>query len=136
MAMPSPSIAKFPPRIGVVTVGGCDLAVREALELLAEQGIEADYMRIRAFPFHESVLQFLVNHEINFVVEQNRDGQLRSLADPGDRGLQAPPEIGACLRRIPSERPARGRRNNRQLAILGTLNSRAGLDARPLVPWR
>jgi 2-oxoglutarate ferredoxin oxidoreductase subunit alpha len=66
-------------RIGVVTVGGCDLAVREALTLLARQGVEADYMRIRAFPFADSVERFLVKHDVNFVVEQNRDGQLRSL---------------------------------------------------------
>jgi 2-oxoglutarate/2-oxoacid ferredoxin oxidoreductase subunit alpha len=65
--------------IGVVTVGGCDLAVQEALIILAAQGVEADYMRIRAFPFPDSVERFLVSHEINFVVEQNRDAQLRSL---------------------------------------------------------
>jgi len=68
-----------PARFGVVTVGGCELAVREALTVLAKQGIEADFMRIRAFPFQESVERFLVDHEVNFVVEQNRDGQLRSL---------------------------------------------------------
>lgn len=67
------------PSIGVVTLGGCDLAVREALTILARRGIEADYMRIRAFPFTKSVEGFLVNHDINFVVEQNRDAQLRSL---------------------------------------------------------
>ncbi|HEV3312515.1 MAG TPA: 2-oxoacid:acceptor oxidoreductase subunit alpha [Chloroflexota bacterium] len=66
-------------RIGVVTVGGCDLAVREALTILAARGVSADYMRIRAFPFATSVEGFLVDHDINFIVEQNRDGQLRSL---------------------------------------------------------
>ena len=65
--------------IGVVTVGGCDLAVREALAILAGQNVEADYMRIRAFPFPDSVERFLVAHELNFIVEQNRDAQLRSL---------------------------------------------------------
>jgi len=49
----------------VVTVGGCDLAVREALTILAANGVEADYMRIRAFPFPDSVERFLVSHEIN-----------------------------------------------------------------------
>lgn len=65
--------------LGVVTLGGCDLAVQEALTTLAQHGIHADYMRIRAFPFANSVEEFLVNHDINFVIEQNRDAQLRSL---------------------------------------------------------
>jgi len=66
-------------RIGVVTVGGCDLAVREALTILARRGVAADYLRVRAFPFRDSVERFLVDHDVNFVVEQNRDAQLRSL---------------------------------------------------------
>jgi 2-oxoglutarate ferredoxin oxidoreductase subunit alpha len=65
--------------IGIVTLGGCDLAVREALDLLPQHGITADYMRIRGFPFSEAVEQFLEQHEVNFIVEQNRDAQLRSL---------------------------------------------------------
>ncbi|HWW10141.1 MAG TPA: 2-oxoacid:acceptor oxidoreductase subunit alpha [Candidatus Acidoferrales bacterium] len=66
-------------RIGVVTVGGCDLAVREALQELSERGIVADYMRVRGFPFGAAVQQFLDDHDLLFVVEQNRDAQLRSL---------------------------------------------------------
>jgi 2-oxoglutarate/2-oxoacid ferredoxin oxidoreductase subunit alpha len=66
-------------RIGVVTVGGCDPAVREALALLDERGIAADYMRVRGFPFDRPVRDFLEEHDICFVVEQNRDAQLRSL---------------------------------------------------------
>jgi 2-oxoglutarate ferredoxin oxidoreductase subunit alpha len=69
----------LPPSIGIVTVGGCALAVKEALGILADMGIKADFMRIRGFPFQSSVETFLVGHEVNFVVEQNRDGQLRSL---------------------------------------------------------
>ena len=42
-------------RIGIITIGGCDPAVREALDILAEQGIPMDYMRIRGFPFDEAV---------------------------------------------------------------------------------
>jgi 2-oxoglutarate ferredoxin oxidoreductase subunit alpha len=38
-----------------------------------------DYMRVRGFPFGEQVRAFLDAHEVTFVVEQNRDGQLRSL---------------------------------------------------------
>jgi 2-oxoglutarate ferredoxin oxidoreductase subunit alpha len=66
-------------KFGVVTTGGCDMAVREALDILAERGIPADFMRLRGFPFEESVEDFLNAHEINFIVEQNRDAQLRSL---------------------------------------------------------
>jgi 2-oxoglutarate ferredoxin oxidoreductase subunit alpha len=64
---------------GVVTVGGCDLAVREALTGLAAKGLTADYLRVRAFPFGDEVSAFLASHDRIFVVEQNRDAQLRSL---------------------------------------------------------
>jgi 2-oxoglutarate ferredoxin oxidoreductase subunit alpha len=65
--------------LALVTLGGCDAAVREAAELLRTQGIHVDVMRIRAFPFPEQVREFILRHEHTFVVEQNRDGQLRSL---------------------------------------------------------
>lgn len=65
--------------IAVVSVGGCDMAVREALNVLEDRGIVADYMRVRGFPFGRSVEAFLEDHEICFVVEQNRDAQLKSL---------------------------------------------------------
>jgi 2-oxoglutarate ferredoxin oxidoreductase subunit alpha len=64
---------------GVLTVGGCDLAVREALELLEAQGLQGDFLRVRGFPFGEEVEAFLRDHEVVYVVEQNRDAQLRSL---------------------------------------------------------
>jgi 2-oxoglutarate/2-oxoacid ferredoxin oxidoreductase subunit alpha len=66
-------------QFGVVTLGGCDLAVREALELLSERGVVADFMRLRGFPFDESVQAFLDEHDFCYVIEQNRDAQLRSL---------------------------------------------------------
>jgi 2-oxoglutarate/2-oxoacid ferredoxin oxidoreductase subunit alpha len=65
--------------IGIVSIGSCDGAVREARTRLSAQGIHSNYMRIRGFPFGEEVEQFLQAHRINFVVEQNRDAQLRSL---------------------------------------------------------
>jgi 2-oxoglutarate ferredoxin oxidoreductase subunit alpha len=76
--------------LGLVSLGSCDGAIREALDRLAEKGIHADYCRIRAFPFGKKVLQFLEQHEQVFVVEQNRDAQLRTLlmaetAFPGSR---------------------------------------------------
>jgi 2-oxoglutarate/2-oxoacid ferredoxin oxidoreductase subunit alpha len=65
--------------IGVVAVGSCDAAIDEALDRLAAKGVYADYCRIRAFPFGKKVRQFLEQHEHVFVVEQNRDAQLKTL---------------------------------------------------------
>ena len=64
---------------GVVTIGGCDLAVREALEKLAARGFRGDFCRVRGFPFGDEVEAFIHGHNPVFVVEQNRDAQLRSL---------------------------------------------------------
>ncbi|HEY0931952.1 MAG TPA: 2-oxoacid:acceptor oxidoreductase subunit alpha, partial [Gemmatimonas sp.] len=65
--------------VGLVTLGGCDAAVREAADKLRAQGIVADVMRVRAFPFGSEVKDFFGKHERVFVIEQNRDAQLRSL---------------------------------------------------------
>jgi 2-oxoglutarate ferredoxin oxidoreductase subunit alpha len=65
--------------VGIVSLGSCDAAVEEALDRLAAKGIQADYCRIRAFPFGKTVRQFLEQHERVFVVEQNRDAQLKTL---------------------------------------------------------
>lgn len=65
--------------IGLVSFGSCDGAVREALDILKARGVVADYMRVRAFPFGPEVEEFLAAHEQLFVVEQNRDAQLKSL---------------------------------------------------------
>jgi 2-oxoglutarate ferredoxin oxidoreductase subunit alpha len=66
-------------RFGVITIGGCEPAVLEALDILDDREIPADYLRVCGFPFHKSVEAFLYEHEYCFVVEQNRDAQLRSL---------------------------------------------------------
>ncbi len=66
-------------RLGLLTVGGCHSACVEALDLLAAEGFAIDLMRVRGFPFGDEVRAFLESHEVNFVVEQNRDAQLRSL---------------------------------------------------------
>jgi 2-oxoglutarate ferredoxin oxidoreductase subunit alpha len=65
--------------IGIVSIGSCDGAVREALDTLKRRGIQLDYLRLRAFPFGKEVEDFLASHSTLFVVEQNRDAQLRSL---------------------------------------------------------
>lgn len=61
---------------GIVSVGSCDRAVREAIARLAADGVAVDYLRVRAFPFADSVEEFLREHEDNYVLEANRDGQL------------------------------------------------------------
>ena len=79
-AIPSPVIRQKPGvTMGLVTVGGCHAACVEAMDLLAKEGIVLDYMRVRGFPFGDEVRKFLNGHDVNFVVEQNRDAQLRSL---------------------------------------------------------
>jgi 2-oxoglutarate ferredoxin oxidoreductase subunit alpha len=66
-------------QVGIVTLGGCDLAVREARDRLGADGIPLDLLRIRGFPFGPEVQAFLDEHDLCFVIEQNRDAQLRSL---------------------------------------------------------
>jgi len=71
--------AKTETSIGIIAYGSSDGAVLEALDQLEEDGIHADYMRVRAFPFNGEVSEFVKNHDTVFVVEQNRDAQLRAL---------------------------------------------------------
>jgi 2-oxoglutarate/2-oxoacid ferredoxin oxidoreductase subunit alpha len=66
-------------RLGLITLGGCRGAVLEARERLRERGVRLDVLRVRSFPFGPEVREFLEAHERTFVVEQNRDAQLRSL---------------------------------------------------------
>ena len=78
--MPEPVIIRREgARIGMITIGGCEPAVREALDILEDMGRPMDFMRIRAFPFHRKVEEFLAEHDYCYVVEQNRDGQLCSM---------------------------------------------------------
>jgi 2-oxoglutarate ferredoxin oxidoreductase subunit alpha len=66
-------------KAAIVSLGSCDGAVREALDLIAERGVRLDYLRVRGFPFGEEVEKFLAEHDIIYVVEQNRDAQFKSL---------------------------------------------------------
>ena len=66
-------------QVAIVSLGSCHAAVLEAIDRLRDDGIVADYMRIKAFPFNSSVREFIDAHDAVFVVEQNRDAQLRSL---------------------------------------------------------
>ncbi len=66
-------------RYGVIFYGSTSPAMAEAIELLKAQNLIFDTLRIRAFPFPDFVADFIKSHARVFVVEQNRDGQLRSL---------------------------------------------------------
>jgi 2-oxoglutarate ferredoxin oxidoreductase subunit alpha len=65
--------------VGIVSLGSCDGAIREAMDVLESHGVGVDYMRVRGFPFGEDVERFLAAHKLLFVVEQNRDAQFRAL---------------------------------------------------------
>jgi 2-oxoglutarate ferredoxin oxidoreductase subunit alpha len=71
--------APEPTRLGAIYFGSTSPAIAEADEILAEQGIVLDLLRVRGFPFGDEVVAFIADHDKVFVVEQNRDGQLRSL---------------------------------------------------------
>ncbi len=73
------SQAEMPSRFGAIYFGSTSPAMQEAIERLRERDIPLDTLRVRAFPFPASVREFVDAHESVFVIEQNRDGQLRSL---------------------------------------------------------
>ena len=64
---------------GMVFFGTTSYSAAEAMELLRQEGIELDIMRVKAFPFNNTVADFIAEHKQVFVVEQNRDAQFRSL---------------------------------------------------------
>ena len=76
---PVPRAADKKTRYGVIYFGSTSPAMDEALHSLAEGQIHLDALRLRAFPFPASVLEFIEAHDEVFVVEQNRDAQMRSL---------------------------------------------------------
>lgn len=65
--------------IGIIAYGSSDVAVREAIVLLQKQGLEVDYLRLRAIPFSAEVADFIEAHARCYVVEMNTDGQMRQL---------------------------------------------------------
>ena len=72
-------MASKPTKFGVLYFGSTSPAMREALDALERQGLYLDALRVRAFPFHSSVDDFIAAHDHVFVVEQNRDGQMRTM---------------------------------------------------------
>jgi 2-oxoglutarate ferredoxin oxidoreductase subunit alpha len=81
--------AKKATRHGVIYFGSTSPAMAEALDRLEERGVHLDALRLRAYPLSQAVADFVASHESVFLVEQNRDGQLRMLlvndlgVDPG-----------------------------------------------------
>ena len=68
-----------PTKYGVIYFGSTSPAMDEAIGVLEARGHQLDRLRLRAFPFHSSVPSFIAEHDFIYVVEQNRDSQLRSL---------------------------------------------------------
>jgi 2-oxoglutarate/2-oxoacid ferredoxin oxidoreductase subunit alpha len=79
--VPKPALRKAakPSRIGAIYYGSTSPAMDEALDVFARRGVHMDTLRVRAFPFDEEVERFIAEHDTVFVVEQNRDAQMRTL---------------------------------------------------------
>src|SRR5580693_3049785 len=95
--VPEPIVTVNPKAsIGFIAAGTSDYAVRESCEQLHNQhGIEASYLRLRAYPFTDHLLDFIRSHERLYVVDQNRDGQWLALMR-----LELDPELIAKLRSV------------------------------------
>ena len=65
--------------IGIIYFGSTDCSMQEALDNLKDNNVNVDAMRIRSFPFNLEVWEFIEEHDLLFIVEQNRDGQMRTL---------------------------------------------------------
>ncbi len=78
--VPQPMITGEGNKVGILAFGSSNFAVLESRDQLrTEAALEADYIRVRAYPFHKRVAEFINAHEHVYVVEQNRDAQMLSL---------------------------------------------------------
>jgi len=79
--LPKPLLkpAARPARYGAIYYGSTSAAMNEALDVLGERGVHINALRVRGFPFQEEIADFVAAHPWVFVVEQNRDGQLKQL---------------------------------------------------------
>ena len=95
--LPRPAVkrAAKPTRVGVLHYGSTAAAIDEALAMLANEDIHVDALRIRAFPIAREVADFIRDHDQSFVVEQNRDAQMRTLLTT-DLGI-APARLTSIL---------------------------------------
>jgi len=79
--VPAPLLypADKPARFGAIFYGSTSPAMQEALDVLAERGIHVNALRVRSFPFQDEINDFVASHPWVFVIEQNRDAQLKTL---------------------------------------------------------
>ena len=79
--VPSPKTKIRDPeyKIGLIFFGTSTHSTYEAISRFSRKGIKLNSLRIRAFPFQDEVVEFISRHEVLFVIEQNRDGQLRTM---------------------------------------------------------
>ncbi len=80
-AVPEPEMYQtdYQSDTGIIFFGTTTHAAQEVLDTLSDEGLSLDAMRLRAFPFNETVAHFIAKHRTVFVIEQNRDAQMRSL---------------------------------------------------------
>jgi len=71
--------AEKPARFGAIFYGSTSPAMQEALDVLAERGIHVNALRVRGFPFQDEINDFVASHPWVFVIEQNRDAQLKTM---------------------------------------------------------
>ena len=77
---PKPEIFSKPgAKVGIITAGSSHFAVEEAIDKFEAEGKKFDYLRLRSIPFHDEVREFIEGHEMTYVVELNRDGQLAQI---------------------------------------------------------
>jgi 2-oxoglutarate ferredoxin oxidoreductase subunit alpha len=81
MLVPKPVLnaSKEPARFGAIYYGSTGPAMAEALDALSRQGIYVNALRLRSFPFQDEIFDFVSSHSKVFVIEQNRDAQLKTL---------------------------------------------------------
>ena len=79
--LPQPIININSPKskIGIINFGSTTVALNEAIDKLSSQGIGVNHLRIRAFPFSEGIRNFIETHDFVFILEQNRDAQMKTL---------------------------------------------------------
>ena len=92
-------------RLGVVFYGSTTPAAYEVIDILRNRGIAVNSMRIRAFPFQQEVMDFVLAHELVFIIEQNRDGQMRTLLDQRGQPAAAQTDPHYKLRRFAGGQP-------------------------------
>jgi 2-oxoglutarate/2-oxoacid ferredoxin oxidoreductase subunit alpha len=95
--LPKPAVENVPgAKIGIIAYGTTHWAITESRDQLREEtDVKTSYYRLRAYPFNESLGEFIDAHERIYIVEQNRDAQLRQLMK-----LELTPERQAKLRSV------------------------------------